>query len=266
MSYNVHVANGGYIGWKVLERTIEQQKTAFSRSLKLTQSRDYFSKNIENASSAKDVTSDYKLLSITLRAFGLDDDINNKFFIEQILNSDPEDEKSLINKLSDKRYKDLSVSLGFGSTSKNDTSGKVSADDIYDMYITRSFEKNIGEQHPEIELALNAQRELPKLAGNASSNDTKWLQIIGSKPLRKIFEGAFGLSDHFGKLPIDRQLSEFKRILEKETGSSDINQFTDDTKLDNIIKRYLLRTQVSLNTKFNKLSTALALLSKPFHG
>ena len=97
MGYNVQVADGGYLGWKLLERTLDSQKQVFSKSAEIQRSRDYFVENISKVEAAEDLVGNYKLLSVALRAFGLDDDINNKYFIRKVLEADPDDESSLIN-------------------------------------------------------------------------------------------------------------------------------------------------------------------------
>ena len=99
MTYNVQVGNGGYLGWKLLQRTLDTQQSAFSRSTELQRSRDYFTENISTIRSAEDLVSNYKLLSVALRAFGLDDDLNNRFFIRKVLEADPQDKTSLVNRL-----------------------------------------------------------------------------------------------------------------------------------------------------------------------
>ncbi len=260
MSYNVQVANGGYLGWKILERTAETQKAVFAKSAEMQRSRDYFVQNISKIQSAENLVGDYKLLSVALRAFGLDDDMNNRFFIRKVLEADPQDETSLVNRLPDKRYQKLNAAFGFWK-SPSDRTGTIGSEAISEMYTTRSFEKNIGKQHQEIELALNAKRELATISSADTSNDTKWLQIIGSKPLRKVFEGAFGLGSNFVKLPIDRQLSELKRKADQTIGSSDLGQLSNEDRAETLIKRYLLRSQIDTSQNTSKFSIALTLLS-----
>lgn len=261
MTYNVQVGNGGYLGWKILERTYDMQSAAFSKSADLARSRDYFVENISKVQSAADLVGDYKLLGVALRAFGLDDDLQNKFFIRKVLEADPNEKASIINKLHDKRYEKLNAAFGFWD-STGETAKKLTADEIVSMYTTRSLEKNIGERHQEIELALNARRELSELAGTDSSNDAKWLQIIGSKPLRKIFEGAFGLGKSFVNLPIDRQLSELKARADQRTGSAEISQYSDQDNVESLIKLYLLRSEIDATAATSKFSVALTLLSR----
>ncbi len=260
MTYNVQVGNGGYLGWKLLERTLDTQKSAFGKSPELQISRDYFVENISKVNSAEDLVKNYKLLNVALRAFGLDDDLNNKFFIRKILESDPKDEASLVNRLPDKRYAKLNAAFAFWKK-PDEAADKMPAETIMDMYTQRSFEKNIGQQHQEIELALNAKRELAEIANSAVSNDTKWLQIIGSKPLRKVFEGAFGLGQSFASLQIDRQLSEFKARADRMMGSADIGQFADSDNVEKLTKHYLLRNQIAAAGVSSRFSIALTLLS-----
>lgn len=259
MTYNVQIGSGGYLGWKVLERTAERQRAVFEQDMQIRNSRDYFSENITNVSGAEELVSDYKLLNVALRAFGLDADIGNRAFIKKVLESDPSDSKSIVNKLSDKRYLSLNKAFGFGS-SNSSPPASMDVSGILDMYVSRSFEKNIGERYEEIELALNAQRELPSIASNSSSANAKWYQIIASKPLRKIFEGAFGLDSSFGQIPVDRQLAELQKRFERLTGTTDIAELSKPESLSKLLKNYLLRSQLSESTTSSPYSIALTIL------
>ncbi|WP_199261422.1 DUF1217 domain-containing protein [Paracoccus binzhouensis] len=131
---------------------------------------------------------------------------------------------------------------------------------ILSLYEERSFEKNIGERYPEIELALNAQRELPQIAAMDVSENAKWYQILGSKSLRQIFEKAYGLGSSFSTLPIDRQLSEIKLKAEINSGSDTVGQFMQPEPLESLLQRYLLRNQISTTSTNLRFSTALTLL------
>lgn len=102
MTYNVQVGTGGYLGWKLLERTSERQKAIFEKDPQVQNSRDYFTQNISKVNDAEDLVSNYKLLSVALRAFGMDEDLKNRAFIKKILEADPSDSKSIVNRLTDK--------------------------------------------------------------------------------------------------------------------------------------------------------------------
>lgn len=258
MTYAVQLSGGGYTGWKLLERTGSAQRAVLARDPQIERSVDYFSEKMPAVATADELVSDYKLLTVALRAFGLDADAKNRLFIRKVLEADPDDSSSLVNKLTDKRYLALNKALGLNQTSS--AVEQVDVAGIADLYVIRSFEKNVGERYPEIELALNAQRELPALAGQDSSATTKWFQIIGSKSLRKIFDGAFGLDTSFARLPVDRQAAELGARLEKMTGSADPGQFSDSAKVGQLIKTYLLRSQTASSTPLSPYAAALTIL------
>lgn len=257
MTYNVQVGSGGYVGWKILERSMARQKEVFSQTVSEKSVKEYFTKNVSGISSADELVGNYKLLTVTLRAFGLDADINNRFFIKKVLEADPNDESSLVNRLADKRYLKMNQEMKLSGSASSRT---VDAVAIITKYDDRSFEKNIGERYPEIELALNAQRELPSLASSETSDNAKWYQILGSKSLRQIFEVAYGLGSSFSALPIDRQLSEIKSKTEQFTGSDSAAQFESSTSVDSLVRRYLLRNQIQASSTASSHANALTLL------
>ena len=84
MTYQPIIPFSGYAGWVVLQNTKENQQAAFNQSVTMQREVEYFRENISQITSAEDLVSDYKLLKVALGAFGLDDDINNKFFIEKV--------------------------------------------------------------------------------------------------------------------------------------------------------------------------------------
>lgn len=267
MSYAVQLGMGGYLGWKLLERTADKQMTTFQNDLQIRRSSDYFAEKMPAVKQADELVSDYRLLQVALRAFGLDNDIANKAFITKVLEADPSDSDSFVNRLSDKRYLSLNKALGLTATSvgtAGNTPGNAQAapdiDAILDLYVTRSFEKNIGERHQEIEIAMNARRELGQMAKSDVSNNAKWYQILASKPLRQVFEGALGLGSSFGRMPIDRQHSEIQIRLERLTGSSDVSQFADPENLEKVLKYYLIRSQINNVDVSSPYAAALTIL------
>jgi hypothetical protein len=58
---------------------------------------------------------DRRLLEVALGAFGLDDDIRNRFFIRKVLEEGTTSpSRRFANRLSDKRYLALAETFGFG--------------------------------------------------------------------------------------------------------------------------------------------------------
>lgn len=261
MSFQPVVPFGGYTGWRILERTMERQQEAFNQSKTVQRDLDYFAEKIGGVTSAEDLVGDYRLLKVALTAFGLQDDIGNKFFIRKILSEGTSAPDALANKLADKTYYKLADAFGFGGVGLPHTQDSGFAEKIADAYRTRSFEMAVGEQNSDMRLALNLNRELADLAASGVGEDAKWFSVMGSEPLRKVFDTAFGLPTAFAALDIDRQLAVYKEKAEKLFGDSSVSQFADPGQRDDLIKRFLVRSEINSGvTGYSPAHVALTLL------
>ncbi len=257
MTYQPVVPTSGLAGWQFLQATLERQTEAFDNSSKIKSDTAYFSEKIGAIGSAEDLIADRRLLTIALGAFGLEEDVNNKYFIQKILEDGTTADDALSNKLSDKRYKAFSEAFGFGDTPQVARSGF--AEEIIESYERRSFEVAVGEQNETFRFGLNLERELPEIAANDSTGNAKWYSVLGNATLREVFQVAFGLPDEFGQVDIDQQLEVFKEHAQRRFGAAEIEQFSDPEKLEELLQLYFLQDQVS-QTSTSSGSIALSLL------
>ncbi|MBL3568967.1 hypothetical protein BV509_04370 [Rhodovulum sulfidophilum] len=435
MSFQPVLPLTGYAGWRFLERTMERQQDAFNQSPGTQKELDYFAENIGKVTSADDLVSDYRLLKVALGAFGLQDEIGNKYFIKKVLTEGVDAEGALANKLADKSYYNLAKAFSFissdaaaattGNEFANDLSLKiegtgylavttstgeiaytrnaslkrgadgqivtaegytvastrdtsllggagdgtetdggnptfsgitipdfvetvtvndkgevygnfegggrglllgrlvltsfadeeglavlgadetndlsvdretayftateesgdpitgrplqdgfgsfargeaVEAQEIFDAasitaaFLTRSFEVAVGEQDDDMRLALNIDRELVTLADDDMSEDAKWFSIMGSEPMRAVFDVAFGLPDSFASLDLDRQLDVYKAKAKAMFGDTGVAQFSGDEMRDKLIKMFMVRSEASSGVGYSSGQIALTLL------
>lgn len=218
----------------------------------------YFRDRIDVTDLSDALVKDYRMLSVALSAFGLEDDIANKAFIKKVLESDLDDDSSLANRLSDKRYLRLAQAFDFLKEGRSDH-GELGAQ-VTAAYEQREFERRIGETDEDIRLALSAQRELSEFDTRQASNNTLWYDVLASKPLRAIFEGAFGLATSHGQLPIDRQFDEFTKASERILGSSLFTEILKPDRLDKLVNTYLVRSKISIDKVTMRYSSALIIL------
>ncbi|MFY0635625.1 MAG: DUF1217 domain-containing protein [Vannielia sp.] len=370
---------GGLLGWQFLQRTQESQQEALANSVSVERDMAEFEERISSVKSADDLVNDFRLLRIALGAFGLSEDIGNKYFIKKVLEEGTEDPEALSNRLSDTRYQGLAEAFGFGDyATPNNAFGAIEAqiragtdtlpanrraaagdraielvekldeltgliadeemdaeargsresdlrgevdeiwadvmgnprqreamlstfevaegfgalnhstqvevlrqkvvgifgdrpaeqmtgfvDRIKQAYTTRQFEEAVGEQAQELRLALNLDRELPGLAADTEvENDTAWLRVMGSSPMRAVFDSAFGLPEAFAALDLDRQLVVYKDRARAIFGSDKVSQFTDPEAREELIRLYLVRTELNGQaSNTGGTSAALTILS-----
>lgn len=262
MSFTPAIPLTGYAGWALLKRTMAVQKTAMAASSEMKSDEAYFRANIGKVSTAEDLVADRRLLKVALGAYGLSDDINNKFFIKKVLQDGTLKTAALANKLADKQYLKMSAAFGFGDFAVPSTKISTFPDKILDLYKARQFEAAVGEQDGDLRLALNLERELPALAGKSSSEDTKWLTVMGNTALRSVFETALGLPKSIGTLDIDQQLAAFKAKAAAQFGSESLSQFSDPAMMEKLTKRFLLRSEIASFTQSSSNNSRVVLMQQ----
>jgi hypothetical protein len=263
MSFQPVLPLSGYTGWSFLKRTMVRQQ-AVQQALP-AQQRDeaYFRDKIGKADTAEKLVNDKRLLRIALSAFGLEGDVNNKAFIQKILEGGTLKEGSLANKLADKQYQKLSAAFGYGDFSVPRTKISTFPDEILAQFRTRSFETAVGEQNNTYRLAMNAEREISALAAKSSSETAKWYTVLGNAPLREVMQTALGLPKSFSSIDIDQQVSVLKKRTEAAFGSSDITQFKDPARMEALTRRFLLQSEMQGQAAATSpASTALMLLRR----
>ncbi len=259
MTASISVGLTGIAGWKVLQRSEERQLQAVAQDAVVQRSTEYFREKLSAGLSTDDLIGDYKMLSVALKAYGLEDDLPNKAFIRKVLESDLSDTGSLANRLSDKRY--LKLAQAFNLTSENLDKAALGKQ-VTDAYIQREYEARVGAADETYRLSLNAQREVQAMASRGSSNKTLWYEVIGNSALREVFSTALGFGDNYASLPIDRQLEEFTKAADRILGTSDLKEIATSGGIDKMITNYLARSQLASNSiAQNRYSAALTLLA-----
>ena len=239
----------GVAGWRFLERTEAAQRETFDKSAQIAREVAYFKENIAGIRTAEELVADRMLLKVALGAFGLDEEIDKKAFLERILAEGSEDPDALANRFVDPRYAEFSRAFGFGDFLGRRTGEPFFGDSITAKYRDRQFEIAVGAQSEPMRFALNFRREIAEYANDAANGQdaaTQWFRVLGNSPLRAVFEKAFGLPSEFATIDIDKQ----REVLEDKTralfGNDTLEVFLDAENIDTLINRYLVRAQVEL--------------------
>jgi hypothetical protein len=263
MSFTAALPLTGYAGWAFLKRTEAKQTAALAETAVVKRDEDYFRAKIGKVDSAEQLVADRRLLRVALGAFGLEGDINNKAFIQKVLESSTLKDGSLANRLADKQYQKLSAAFGFGNFSTPSTKLSDFPDKILKAWKTRQFEQAVGEQNEDMRLALNAEREMADLAAKTkTSNDAKWFAVMGNAPLRKVFEKALGLPSAFSQLDIDKQLEVLKDKAQSQLGTDQIADLSDPARMEGLLRRFLIRSEAEAYRSQFGGSAALTLMSQ----
>ena len=261
MSFQPVIPLGGYAGWTFLQRTRETQQQAFEASPQLARNVAYFEENIGAVQTAEELVGDRRLLSVALGAFGLDDDINNKYFLQKVLEDGTLDPAALGNRLSDKRYLAFSQAFGFGDFATPRTVLSDFPAEIAGAFKERQFEIAVGNQDQNMRLAMSLERSLTEIAGKDTTDNGRWFSVMGEPPLRTVFETALGLPSSVGALNLDQQLATFREKAQARFGDAEVAQFADPAKREDLVRLFLLRAGASASVAgTSPQSAALTLL------
>lgn len=259
MTYQPVLPLSGYTGWRFLQRTLDTQTKAFNQSPEIKRATEYFKENIGKVRTVDDLMKDRRLLDVALKAFGLDDDINNKAFIKKVLAEGTLKDTAFANRLSDKRYTEFARVFGFGDLGAR-TGLATFPDAIITRFNSRQFEKAVGEQSSEMRLALNVNTGIKDVLTNSSTSTGQWFGVMGNAPLRTVFETALGFSASFGQIDLDQQLTAFKSRAKSIFGSDDLKSFADPATQEKLIRLYMVRAEAAAATGSSPASRALSLL------
>ena len=263
MTYTPVIPVAGYAGWAFLKRTLTKQTETYVKSPEIKRDEDYFRANIGKITTAADLVKDRRLLKVALGAYGLEADIDNKAFIQKVLEGGTLTAGALANRLADKQYLKLSAAFGFGDYATPSTKLSDFPDKIIKAYKAHGFEAAVGDADGDLRLALNAERELATLARSTSSEDTKWFSILGNSALKQVFTKALGLPSSISSVDLDQQLAVFKAKADALFGANTVSQFTDATKVETVIRRFLVRSQAeSVASTVGPGAAALAMLQQ----
>lgn len=263
MSFTPVVPLAGYGGWTFLKRTMATQKAAFAAAPEVKREATYFRAKIGGVKTAEALVSDRRLLGVALGAYGLGSDINNKAFVRKVLTDGTLDTGDLANRLADKSYFAFSSAFGFGDYSVPSTQISDFADKTLAAWNDRKFEEAVGEQDGNLRLALNAERELGVLSRRDATEDTLWYLVLGSAPLRQVFQGALGLPKGFSSIDLDQQVSVMKDKTARAYGDKGIREFSDPAKVEALIRRFLVRADAQASgARTSPASVALQLLNR----
>ncbi len=118
MAFTPTVIGSGSGGYAFLTRTRDSQMETFARSPEIARDVAYFKEKIKTIETVDALMDNRRLLELTLGAFGLEEDISNRAFVRQVLESDLNDPTSLANRLSEKKYLTMARSLNFAGSAR----------------------------------------------------------------------------------------------------------------------------------------------------
>ena len=257
----------GVAGLRFIESTRAQQQEAFDKSPLIERNVQAFKERIGNVLTAEQLVQDRQLFEVALGAFGLDEEINKVYFMQKILEEGTETPDALAMQFVDPRYRQISEAFGFGGIFGPQTITSGFADQIADEYRTRQFEIALGNADPNMRLAIGFKREIASVVGLNASDDGRWFSVMGSRPMRTVFETAYNLPAEFATIPIEKQAELLRDRTQAMFGDGEVSVFSDPANVDELVERFLALAEANNGPTGNTPGmAALTLLSGASNG
>ena len=185
-----------------------------------------FRERIANVATVEQLIEDRELYVFTMRAFGLEDQIFGKALVRKVLESDPEDRNSLVNRLTDPRFQEMQEVLGFGENGIGNTNVLDAAwqESMVDRYLEALFVSGVYEQNSDVGAVLEFRRRVVDIESP--------IDILRDADTASFIRRALGLPDVIGTANIDRQADLIASRL-------DIEKIAEPEEVEKLVRKYV---------------------------
>lgn len=191
---------------------------------------DYLAR-IKDVTSIDEFLADDGLYSYALEAYGLTDRLNDKDFMQRILEGGVADPDSLANRQSNPAYAEFAATFDFAARGEDAITYAVAQQGAAEKYARQTLEEQAGSQNEGVRLALYFQRKAATI--------TSPYQILADPALAKVVRTALGFPESIASADIDRQAAMFTERIDfadfrnPETLGKFLTRFTTMWELNN---------------------------------
>lgn len=235
------------VGLRLTDVTRSQQLTQLQSEPQNQRAVQAFVEEIGSISTPQELTDNFEVYSFVMRAFDLEDQIFGRGLMRKVFESDAEDQTSLVNRLTDTRFREIHDALGFNKSDaeKPDFSDSAWQARIIDKFYTQVFENNTSDQNPTVGGVLKFRREAPEISN--------WFQVLRDAELSEFFRTTLGLPEQMAAIDLDKQVTIFEKKF-------DLRTLSDPKVLDQLINRYVAISDIN-NPPVGASSPAVSLLN-----
>ena len=239
---------GSSTALKLIDATRDKQLDLMRDSAANKRAEEAFRDRIGDISSPEELIADFEVYSFVMRAFDLEDQIFGKGLIRKMLESNPVEPSSLLNRLTDSRFREMHLALGF-TTEAGPQTPDLTAPDFLNDVTTRFYNRQyINENDAQNETVGTVLEFRDKFSGIDN-----WFEVLASEKLTNFFQVALSLPEQMSALDLDKQ----KALL---ADKFDLEKLADPAEREKLIARYVAISDAVNPQGFQANSIALDLL------
>ena len=219
-------------------QTQEVKQTAAQPNVKVAVAQ--FTQAVNSAKSMTQLLANPTFMNVLLTANGMSDQVGYTALATKALTSNTADPNSLVNKLTDTRWKTLAQSFDFSSTGLASFKNPATIASIANAYATATWQSNEDSVTPGLSNALAFKAQ--------ASAITTVDGVLGNLAVRTVVTTALGIPQQIAFQSINAQ--------EKAISSHlDVRKLQDPKFVENLAQQYLIANAANASSTSNNSST-----------
>ena len=245
---------GSSTALKLIDATRDRQLELLRNAPVNARSEQAFLERIEQIKSPKDFVADFEVYSYVMRAFDLEDQIFGKGLMRKVLEADPVEPSSLLNRLTDPRFRELHLALGF-TTEDGPQIPDFSTDTFKNAVVDRFYNRQFISQNDSQNATVGTVLEFRERAQDLKS----WFNVLSNKKLTEFFKVALGLPAQISGLELDKQVQLFQEKF-------DLQDLANPDERERLISRYTAISDATNPQGFSPGNVAVSILQSSSFG
>ena len=205
---------------------------------------EQFQRAVAKAPDIKTALKDPRVLQVVTTALGIPDGATQPGLAIQALLSDPKDTKSLVNRLSDTRWKAAAEALQLGTKGIDALRDPKVQATLAEGLQRASYQDDLEEKQTGLGDAVIFQERAAAVDGNIYA-------VLGDPVLRRVVTGALGLPESIAVQSVETQARAVQARL-------NLDKLSNPKEVQRLAERYLANVAMS-ETETNSFSSILAM-------
>ena len=244
----------GQLALRVVDATRDRQMELLRADTRNQRGEEAFRERIGEITTPEELIADFEVYSFVMRAFDLEDQIFGKGMIRKVLEADPEEPSSLLNRLTDIRFREMHLALGF-TTAEGTQVPDFTDEEFVETMVNRYYNRQFISGYEAENVAVGRVLEFR----DSYEGIENWFQVLRNPELTQFFQIALGLPSELSGLDVEVQQ---RRMAEK----FDLETLSDPDERENLISRFIALSEVQNPQQALASSAALNILSSASFG
>jgi len=189
----------------------------------------YFREKVAKVATPEEFMKDFRLMKFALSAFSMESQMDYPARIKQILMSDLNDDKALVNRMSDSRYRSLNRAFDFVNSGVQKLKSQSFIDSLVENYVANQHETSLSQLNPTLTDALYFERKIKTV--------TSGYQIIGDPVMFPVIKTALNIPNAAATGSVER----LKDWIERDF---DLKRVNDTAYVRGVVNKFLVLKDV----------------------